>query len=60
MTVDCVACQVRGFRLQLWREHLGGLEDVYNRPESPECVARVRQLAQENWRAYTGEQVPQA
>ncbi len=50
--------QVRGFRLQLWREHLGGLDDVFNQPESPECMARVRHLAEENWRAYSGDEVP--
>ena len=49
--------QVRGFRLQLWREHLGGLDDLFNQPESPACTARVRRLAEENWRAYTGDEV---
>ena len=50
--------QVRGFRLQLWREHLGSLDDIYSQPESPDCMARVRHLAEENWRAYTGDEVP--
>ena len=53
-----LAGQVHGFRLQLWREHLGGLEEVFRQPETRDCVLRVRRLADENWRAYVGEQVP--
>ena len=49
--------QVHGFRLQLWREHLGGLEDVFREPETRDCVLRVRRLAEENWDAYVREQV---
>ena len=31
--------------MALWDEHLGRLEDCMQEPGTPECVARVRQLA---------------
>ena len=30
--------QIHGFRMSLWYEHLGMLDDVFQRPESVECV----------------------
>ncbi|GKC19107.1 phospholipase D beta 1-like protein [Tanacetum coccineum] len=37
--------QVFGYRMSLWAEHIGGLESTFERPESIECVRRVRSLS---------------
>ncbi|KAG8061724.1 hypothetical protein GUJ93_ZPchr0003g17345 [Zizania palustris] len=44
--------QVYGYRMSLWAEHLGAVEDCFRRPETGECVRRVNEMAEENWRAY--------
>eukprot|EP00898_Chlorokybus_atmophyticus_P006475 jgi/Chlat1/6829/Chrsp51S06519 len=48
---------VHGFRLSLWAEHMGAVEDVFQRPGSVECVRRVNALAQENWRKFMAPEV---
>ncbi|KAK8916052.1 Phospholipase D delta [Platanthera zijinensis] len=49
--------QVYGYRMSLWAEHLGGLEDGFRAPESLECVRRVNELAEENWKTYVAPEV---
>ncbi|CAN6475697.1 unnamed protein product [Victoria cruziana] len=49
--------QVYGYRMSLWAEHLGMLEDCFSRPHSIECVERVNELAENNWRTYVGEEI---
>ncbi|KAL8153275.1 hypothetical protein V2J09_011035 [Rumex salicifolius] len=49
--------QIYGYRMSLWAEHLGGLEETYNRPETLECVRRVRIQAEMNWKQFASEQV---
>lgn len=44
--------QVHGYRMSLWAEHLGTVEERFRRPETEECVRRVNEMAEENWRAY--------
>ncbi|KAI0522870.1 hypothetical protein KFK09_005257 [Dendrobium nobile] len=46
--------QIHGFRLSLWYEHLGMIDDTFLRPESKECVLKVRQNAEERWKFYLG------
>lgn len=46
--------QIHGFRLSLWYEHLGMIDDTFLRPESLECVLKVRQNAEERWQSYLG------
>ena len=46
------AMQVHGYRMSLWAEHLGTVEERFRRPEAEECVRRVNEMAEENWRAY--------
>ncbi|KAL0924255.1 hypothetical protein M5K25_005071 [Dendrobium thyrsiflorum] len=46
--------QIHGFRLSLWYEHLGMIDDTFLRPESKECVLKVRQNAEERWKIYMG------
>ena len=47
--------QIHGFRLSLWYEHLGMLDDSFLQPESEECVRRVNRIADENWDLYSSE-----
>ncbi|KAF2323242.1 hypothetical protein GH714_034289 [Hevea brasiliensis] len=41
--------QVHGFRMALWYEHLGMLDDAFLIPESEECVRKVNQIADKYW-----------
>ncbi|KAH9566019.1 hypothetical protein CY35_04G109300 [Sphagnum magellanicum] len=45
--------QVHGYRMSLWAEHLGVLENTFLAPETLECVHRVNQMAEANWLQYT-------
>ncbi|KAF8019366.1 hypothetical protein BT93_G0133 [Corymbia citriodora subsp. variegata] len=47
--------QVYGYRMSLWAEHLGDLEDSFREPQSTECVKRVNKIAEQNWKAYVDE-----
>lgn len=48
--------QVYGYRMSLWAEHTGGLEESFKRPESLECVRRIRSLGEQNWRQYISDE----
>lgn len=48
--------QVYGYRMSLWAEHTGGLEESFKRPESLECVRRIRSLGEQNWRQYIADE----
>ncbi|CAN1315248.1 Phospholipase D delta [Linum perenne] len=47
--------QVYGYRMSLWAEHLGKLDDLYKEPESVECLKEVNKVAEENWEKFTSE-----
>ncbi|CAD6220409.1 unnamed protein product [Miscanthus lutarioriparius] len=49
--------QVYGYRMSLWAEHLGTVEECFRRPESEECVQRVNQMADDNWACYVSPQM---
>ncbi|XP_071692921.1 phospholipase D gamma 1-like isoform X2 [Rutidosis leptorrhynchoides] len=49
--------QIFGYRMSLWAEHIGGLESTFERPESLECVRRVRSLSESNWNQYAAVEV---
>ncbi|KAL6636546.1 hypothetical protein ACP70R_024118 [Stipagrostis hirtigluma subsp. patula] len=44
--------QVHGYRMSLWAEHLGAVEECFRLPETEECVRRVNEMAEENWQRY--------
>lgn len=48
--------QVYGYRMSLWAEHLGILDDCFKDPESLECVKKVNGVAEDNWKRYTSEE----
>ncbi|XP_047329157.1 phospholipase D beta 1-like isoform X1 [Impatiens glandulifera] len=47
--------QIYGYRMSLWAEHTGVVEDCFVQPENIECVQRVRAMGEHNWRLYAGE-----
>nr|XP_043623128.1 phospholipase D alpha 1-like [Erigeron canadensis] len=47
--------QVHGFRMALWYEHLGMLDDSFQHPENTECVKKVNQIADKYWDLYSSE-----
>ncbi|KAL2645251.1 hypothetical protein R1flu_012838 [Riccia fluitans] len=47
--------QVHGFRMSLWYEHLGRLDNSFLQPQSVECVQLVNAVADECWTAFTQE-----
>ncbi|KAJ4700589.1 Phospholipase D [Melia azedarach] len=47
--------QVYGYRMSLWAEHMGMIDDCFKEPESLECVRFVNKIAEENWKKYTAE-----
>jgi phospholipase D1/2 len=49
--------QIYGYRKSLWAEHTGGVEQCFERPESLECVRRIRWMSEQNWNQYASEQV---
>lgn len=49
--------QIYGYRMSLWAEHLGLLEDCFDHPQSLECVRRVNELADMHWQQFTADEV---
>lgn len=49
--------QIYGFRMALWREHLGLRPDIFEYPESLQCVQTVNSLAEELWNEYSRDTV---
>ncbi|KAG0456965.1 hypothetical protein HPP92_022122, partial [Vanilla planifolia] len=49
--------QIYGYRMSLWAEHIGTLEECFTRPESLECMRRVRALGEMNWRQFVAEEI---
>ncbi|XP_027368199.1 phospholipase D alpha 1-like [Abrus precatorius] len=47
--------QIHGFRMSLWYEHLGILEDSFLAPESLECVRQINLISKRNWELYCSE-----
>ncbi|XP_021803834.1 phospholipase D beta 1-like [Prunus avium] len=49
--------QIYGYRMSLWAEHIGSLEECFKQPESIECMRRVRSLSEQNWRQYAADEI---
>jgi phospholipase D1/2 len=45
--------QIYGYRMSLWAEQLGMMDKHFNEPESLECVRKVNQVAEDNWKKFT-------
>ncbi|KAM7474594.1 hypothetical protein LguiB_021837 [Lonicera macranthoides] len=48
--------QVYGYRMSLWAEHLGMLEDPCCEPHTLECVRHINRMAEDNWKAFVAEE----
>ncbi|WOG97744.1 hypothetical protein DCAR_0417085 [Daucus carota subsp. sativus] len=48
--------EVYGYRMSLWAEHLGIVDDCFKEPESLMCVNTVNKIAKDNWQNYTAEE----
>ncbi|XP_062200373.1 phospholipase D gamma 1-like [Phragmites australis] len=49
--------QIYGYRMSLWAEHIGAIEEDFNHPESLECMRRVRNIGEENWKQFIADEV---
>ncbi|XP_019055144.1 PREDICTED: phospholipase D beta 1-like isoform X2 [Nelumbo nucifera] len=49
--------QIHGYRMSLWAEHIGTIEECFKQPESLECVRRVRSLGELNWSQFASDDV---
>ncbi|KAM3246514.1 Phospholipase D alpha 1 [Capsicum annuum] len=47
--------QIHGFRMSLWYEHMGMLDDTFQHPETEECVRKVNEIADKYWDLYISE-----
>ncbi|PIA42459.1 hypothetical protein AQUCO_02000122v1 [Aquilegia coerulea] len=47
--------QIHGFRMSLWYEHLGMLDDSLLNPESLECIQKVNSIASKYWDLYSSD-----
>ncbi|KAL2337392.1 hypothetical protein Fmac_011838 [Flemingia macrophylla] len=49
--------QIHGYRMSLWAEHTGTIEECFLQPESLECVRRVRTMGELNWKQFAANDV---
>lgn len=47
--------QIHGFRLSLWYEHLGMLDDAFLHPESVECIQKINNISEQYLDLYSGD-----
>ncbi|KAG9453180.1 hypothetical protein H6P81_006084 [Aristolochia fimbriata] len=49
--------KVYGYRMSLWAEHTGALEDCFTQPQTLDCVRKVRAIGERNWRQFAADEV---
>ncbi|XP_073317041.1 phospholipase D alpha 1-like [Primulina huaijiensis] len=49
--------QIHGFRMSLWYEHLGLLDETFLHPGSEECAVKVNEIADKYWSLYSSEEL---
>ncbi|CAL5355308.1 unnamed protein product [Camellia sinensis] len=47
--------QIYGFRIALWYEHLGVVDEAFRHPKILECVTTINSLADRNWKNYVSD-----
>lgn len=63
VTIMCISIstfiwvQIYGYRMSLWAEHVGAIEECFKQPESLNCVRQVRSMSERNWRQYAADEV---
>lgn len=48
---------IQTYRMALWYEHTKEARELFLQPESPKCVSRIREIGDEMWKIYSGEDV---
>ncbi|KMZ58378.1 Phospholipase D delta [Zostera marina] len=48
--------QVYGYRMSLWQEHLGMVNDLFKEPHSLKCVEKVNNIAKDNWNRFVASE----
>ncbi|GFZ10488.1 phospholipase D delta [Actinidia rufa] len=48
--------QVYGYRMSLWAEHLGKVNECFKEPKSSLCVDSVNNIAEDNWKSFTANE----
>ncbi|XP_071711759.1 phospholipase D alpha 1 isoform X2 [Rutidosis leptorrhynchoides] len=49
--------EIHGFRMALWYEHLGMIDETFEHPENVECVQKVNEVADRYWDMYASENI---
>ncbi|CAN6704267.1 unnamed protein product [Malus baccata var. baccata] len=49
--------RIYGYRMSLWAEHTGTIEDCFTQPQSLECVRRIRSMGEMNWKQFASDDV---
>eukprot|EP00252_Welwitschia_mirabilis_P027753 TRINITY_DN961_c0_g1_i1.p1 TRINITY_DN961_c0_g1~~TRINITY_DN961_c0_g1_i1.p1 ORF type:complete len:812 (+),score=132.73 TRINITY_DN961_c0_g1_i1:264-2699(+) len=47
--------QIHGFRMSLWYEHTGMLDNVFLKPQSLECIRKMNKIGDKYWDLYSSE-----
>eukprot|EP00249_Psilotum_nudum_P019342 c27204_g1_i1 orf=383-2806(+) len=47
--------EIHGFRMSLWYEHAGMLDNSFLQPWSLDCIRKINSIGDEQWDAYVGE-----
>lgn len=47
--------QIYGYRMSLWAEHLGMINNSFKEPQTLDCVKNVNKMAEENWKRFTSD-----
>lgn len=48
---------IHGFRMSLWYEHMGKLDNCFLEPWTVDCIRKVNSIADEYWSMWAGEEV---
>ncbi|KAL6847666.1 hypothetical protein ACP4OV_022692 [Aristida adscensionis] len=56
-TLSAPRGQIFGYRMSLWAEHIGAIEESFNHPESLECMRQVRHTGEQNWEQFISSEV---
>lgn len=48
---------IHEYRNSLWYEHTGRAEEIFQEPQSLECVQRLSSIGEQMWKLYCGEEV---
>ncbi|GAB2293390.1 hypothetical protein Dimus_027589 [Dionaea muscipula] len=49
--------EIHAYRKGLWYEHTRRADKLYQKPESLECVFRLRSIGEQMWQVYAGDEV---